>query len=686
MALTHEQRLQIISKAWGRTQTGYCFFPWISGSATDKSERIKSYREGPAFLWPKDKAKILTHIAAHENDDLYWCPSLFETPRRSLEQAMDEHALWADLDTVDPRTITDYEPTVAWETSPGKYQALWLLSHGDIQGASWPGQENQRLTYYVEADPSGWDTTQLLRLPDWVNHKPEYRDANGQSPRGKLLWANRRTYLCDDFTDLPEVSGAGQITDVLEGEVDRVDRHEVWARVRLDVSKHVRELLAAKSAGVGDRSDVLWQIERELADAGCSVTEIVAIARASVWNKFAGRADELKRLTIEASKAISLIPAKVKQAIEEEWEDKPDVTNLMDQLASITPPRWLVKDLFAEGCCGFIAGQPKFHKSWIALDLAFSVAMGARFLDHFAILNPGPVLYIQSEDAPPTVKQRVEKILPSKQQLEIMRDEQGKICMGPPIHKGGRVNVDGYIGSEFTISDEGWQAWLEETMDKGQYRMVIMDPFMMMAGNVNENLSQDMTEKVFRPLKQLSRKYKTAIILVHHMKKAEAGAGMRGGLRLLGSVAGHAWAEDSLYVNSKSGGRLHVEHETKHGVAQSFKLSGVLCSLSWQPVVSKTEDSDHDEPANYRITGNGSSENGRNGHTRRSGTNSRSSGTVLRSPVYHALKFFGGTATAKQLADHLNISRTSTHNQLNRLKTKNLASSLDGQWTLQETP
>ena len=87
------ESLKLISKAWGR-QRGYCFFPFISGSAADKKERIVSYTEGPAFRWPQDRERIIAHLNAHTDDDLYWCPSLFEGPKRRMELAMDEHALW----------------------------------------------------------------------------------------------------------------------------------------------------------------------------------------------------------------------------------------------------------------------------------------------------------------------------------------------------------------------------------------------------------------------------------------------------------------------------------------------------------------------------------------------------------------------------------------------------------------
>ena len=240
--LTCEEQLSLISKAWGR-QRGYCFFPTISGTATEKRERILSYSEGPEFLWPRDRAKILARMEANKGNDLYWCPNLFEAPKRQLEFAMDEHCLWADLDEVNPKDIDDYPPTIAWETSPGRFQALWLISGGDIQGASWAGRENQALTYHLGADQSGWDSTQLLRIPGWHNYKPEYRRKNGTAPQGRLITKTGRRYLVDEFNDLPPVPSATIVSDVVEGELDRIDRHEVWGRVRLKVSQRLQVTL-----------------------------------------------------------------------------------------------------------------------------------------------------------------------------------------------------------------------------------------------------------------------------------------------------------------------------------------------------------------------------------------------------------------------------------------------------------
>lgn len=602
--MTPEQQLNLISLAWG-DQDGYCFFPWISGTAKDKEERVMSYREGPAFHWPHEKDKILEHMRAHTGDDLYWCPSLFEKNERKIEYAMDEHALWADLDEVDPRNLSDdLKPTIAWETSPGRYQGLWLIMRGfDIQGASWAGGENQRLTYHVGADSGGWDTTQLLRIPGWGNHKPQYRKENKGKPyQGKLLWHDKsRRYLPDHFNDLPELDvhtkGMG---DVLETEIDRVDRHEVWGKVRLKVNKTVREYMTAREVS-GDRSEVLWQIERELADAGCSVTEIVALVRPTVWNKYAGRADELRRLTSEAYKAIEQRPDDIVDQLEAEAE-RPKPYKLGTALKNIKRPEWIVDGIWSIGACGFIAGQPKSFKSWLGLDMASSVATGMPFLGHFRVTNPGPVLYMQEEDGAAILKQRTDKIWPGKQADRMKVHEDGAVVWEPGEEGGDLEDAPlySYIREGFILSDPSWQSWLDEVMGELELRMLVLDPLMMMAGDVEENRAQEMTSKIFRPLKQLAEKHGTAIALVHHMRKQGQGTdGVRGGQLMLGSVANHAWAEDSLYVKL-SRGDLLVERESKHTTSGSFRISR-LRNREWTPVVMD-EKGDLDEHADEDTT------------------------------------------------------------------------------------
>lgn len=591
--LTSAEALTIIAQAWGK-QRGYVFFPHIDREEQKRTGlRRAGYSENNAFYWPRDRSKIVSHMEAHRDMDLYWCPSIFEYPQRKVENAMDEHALWADLDEADPRRIdSDYTPTVAWETSPGRFQALWILKNGFLQGASWPGRENQRLSYHIDADKSGWDTTQLLRIPGWNNYKPEY-EKNGRPAKGKLLWRQRGWYQPDDFQSLPVVEGAlrtDQVTDALEVEITKVDRHAVIARVKLRLNQRARDLLYARTPGA-ERSENLWYLIRCLADAGCTVAEIVSIARDTVWNKFEGRADELKRLITEATKAIAQRDPQLSESIEEEQAPKPRPSRLASFLQNVRKPEWLIKGIATQGSVGFVAGAPKSFKSWFALDMALSVATGARFLDHFDIVQPGPVLYIQEEDSAVTVKARTRKIWKGKAIDKMRLHTDGSVDWEPGNQDEFDPDIDIYCMEGFVVSEGHWQEWLDETLALGMecadgsrkpYVLVIIDTLMNVAGDVEENKSQQMTTKIYKPMKLLMRKHACALRFVHHMGKSGADDTRRGGQKMLGGTANHAWSEDSLYLTRHRDG-VRMEFESKSAPEKTYTI-GNLDNFEWRPL------------------------------------------------------------------------------------------------------
>lgn len=685
--MSHDQALALIAKAWGK-QRGWAFMPWIDGGAIDRAERIASFHEGKAYRWPRDRDLMVEHMATHEADDLYWCPSLFENPRRVMEMAMDECCLWADLDAVDPRGIKDYPPTIAWETSPGRFQALWLMAVGqDVQGASWRGGENHRLTYHLGADPSGWDTTQLLRVPGWVNHKPEHRSTPSFDPAiggvpGRLVWSDRgrRRYMPDEWGDLPQIEDMGPLQEVVEGQIEAVDVKETWKRLRLRVSKEVRELVAAREAS-GDRSDRLWQMERDLADAGATVVEIVALVRGTVWNKFMGRQDEVKRLTVEASKAVAHRAPEQTKRLEMESEDKPKPQSLSIMVALAKPARWLVKDLWTVGGMGFVAGEPKTFKSWFALDLALSVATGADFLGKWSVVEPGPVLYVQEEDGLGTLKRRFGMVWPSKVMDRMVQDADGTITW-LPASEMKEPDVAAVVRSGLTLSDPGWQSWLDEALAAGwrgkPYAMVVLDPLMMMVGDVDDNRNVAMMEKVFKPLGQLRDKHGTAVVVVHHMKKMAQGTnGGRGGQRMLGSMANHAWTECALYLTHDRTG-LSVEVETKDGAGGRMLVRGVRGKKGWDP---RCSDLDDVEERGAPIPAQAAQ-----GQTGRKATPNQSSGGAK---ITEAIKSAGRPLTAEEIAKRTGLSKQGSWAQIRRARDAGAIRSLNAggrtlRWDLPE--
>jgi RecA-family ATPase len=86
------------------------------------------------------------------------------------------------------------------------------------------------------------------------------------------------------------------------------------------------------------------------------------------------------------------------------------------QLESQGPQtRWLVEDQWTDQAVGILGGEPKCCKSFLALDLAVSVASGAPCLRQFPVRRSGPVLLFPAEDSLPVVRQRLEGIATAAQ-------------------------------------------------------------------------------------------------------------------------------------------------------------------------------------------------------------------------------------------------------------------------------
>jgi RecA-family ATPase len=82
------------------------------------------------------------------------------------------------------------------------------------------------------------------------------------------------------------------------------------------------------------------------------------------------------------------------------------------QLAAAPPSaqNWLIEGLWSAEAIGIIGGEPKTFKSFLALDLAVTVASGTPCLRHFPTSQRGPVLLFAAEDDVHVVRARLEGI------------------------------------------------------------------------------------------------------------------------------------------------------------------------------------------------------------------------------------------------------------------------------------
>ena len=200
---------------------------------------------------------------------------------------------------------------------------------------------------------------------------------------------------------------------------------------------------------------------------------------------------------------------------------------------------WLVHDLWADEAVGILGGEPKCFKSFLALDVAVSVASGAPCLRHFEPARVGPVLLFAAEDAAHVVRQRLVGIALA---ADTCLDALDIHVITAPV-----VRLD--------LAED--RAKLRRTVETIQPVLLVLDPFVRLH-RVDENTASEVAP-ILAWLRELQRELHMAVLLVHHSRKGAAHA--RAGQALRGSSELHAWGDSNLYLRRKNDRLLlSVEH------------------------------------------------------------------------------------------------------------------------------
>lgn len=231
------------------------------------------------------------------------------------------------------------------------------------------------------------------------------------------------------------------------------------------------------------------------------------------------------------------------------------------------PRSWVVEGLVMSGSIGFIAGEPKVTKSWLALHMAQAVATGMPFLGKYPVL-PSNVLYVQEEDAAETVIERY-RLLEKGHAMPA----NGAPCLKYAIQTGFKLDAPGAA-----------EALTEAAVGA---RLIILDVFNKLHSGSDSD-QQHMT-KVMGVVEKVRRATGAAILIVHHFAKGSPN--VRGNQRMRGSSVLSGWSENSLYV-SRMGPFTNVEVENKFAQTDNFTYSfdatnGGL-KLTWSNAVIDT--------------------------------------------------------------------------------------------------
>lgn len=213
------------------------------------------------------------------------------------------------------------------------------------------------------------------------------------------------------------------------------------------------------------------------------------------------------------------------------------------------PPerRWLIDSLWSAEAVGIVGGEPKCCKSFLALDMAVSVASGAACLRRFEVPNPGRVLLYAAEDALHVVRKRLEGI-----------------CAAARIELGD-LDLQVITASSLRLDVPSDRDSLCATVAHLRPKLLVLDPFVRLHRSIDENHSGEVAP-LLAYLRELQRLHGLAVVLVHHAKKGAAKA--RAGQALRGSSEFHAWGDSNLYLR-RSGDALSLSVEHRAAPSRS---------------------------------------------------------------------------------------------------------------------
>lgn len=211
------------------------------------------------------------------------------------------------------------------------------------------------------------------------------------------------------------------------------------------------------------------------------------------------------------------------------WE-RPETYTLTQLLAlDIPEPRWAVPGLLSEGL-SILAGKPKLGKSWMALNLALTIAAGGKALGTTQTV-PGDVLYLSLED-----------------RLRRVQDRARKVLAGIGCGVSDRLHVS----VKWPRQDQGGLEEIEKWMRAVEHpTLIIIDvwaKFRPAGKSSSSAYEQDYNHA--SELKALADRYACSTLPLHHCKKAAADDVVDE----ISGTLGLAGAADGLLVLSRARG------------------------------------------------------------------------------------------------------------------------------------
>jgi hypothetical protein len=338
--------------------------------ATTDPRGPKSTFQEQFFEWPRESLKIENFILTQEVPrNVYFGVNLLKEPERKKKQCLPTDLVWADLDGVNPDGLEQFFPPIVVQSSPGRWQAFWRLE-SKIEPFD-AERYSRRIAYAINADRSGWDLTQLFRVPLTKNlkyHPPALVMID------RALETRAEATLFEMGLQAPPEEEP--LTDRPLPDVFDADEIIAAFKLRLDFDRFLA-LYTYEPEEDEDWSSRLWSLEILCFRAGMSPEEVFTVARESACNKYArdGRpVEHLWREVLKCNDEHGSIPP------EKELVSMPQ---LVGEPASET-----FIDEYKEWACEATDAVPEFHELSAFIVLSSIVAASVRLETSYGKIAP----------------------------------------------------------------------------------------------------------------------------------------------------------------------------------------------------------------------------------------------------------------------------------------------------------
>jgi archaellum biogenesis ATPase FlaH len=420
------------------------------------------------FQWPTEKPELTDWIITEGlESDVYLGPVIYKEKKVAKDSIDHSNVVWIEFDgKEDIKWEKLPEPDAIIQTSTSTHlHCFWQmepLSSDSLEDI------NRRITYYLEADSSGWDSTQVLRPPNTINYK--------HNVPVRSVKHTENLHQPKEFDAAPEIAKPVEIY-TYEGLVSvkgiKLDPTLSY-KVNTEIVKHPH------------RSEFLMATGYYLAEAGLTGLEIVSCLFEidNRIKKFVGRQDQLRRLSEIASIALFKVERASYISV---YSPKEIITHSVDL-------EWIIPNLLHTTGMMILSGQPGVGKTQLTFDWTYRLAAGLPVLG-LELSRPYRVAFLSLE------MDVVELKYIFKHQAVDFKNQ-------------GLWNANTFIISPDIDSD---MRGFEKTLIK-------INPDVLVIDSISELATDDLTETesrtIMKWMKKIRKVHNIAIIAIHHNRKA----------------------------------------------------------------------------------------------------------------------------------------------------------------------